>query len=215
MAQLGVESLDDKNLSKSLKTTNDNHIHETVKLMDSMRVRMSATYIVCFEDDTPESIRQAKIRLGNLGPIYTYFSILQPMPSTPQYHDMFERGLINDWNYRRWTGGYLVWKHPHIAPDEARELVQEMDRGINTPQFNVRLQREWKRINRMRERLQERQRNGMPVDMRARARVYYHPESHARLPPEEFAGSGVTAGSGGTVASGVTAASGITTAVTG
>ena len=199
MAQLGIESLDDTNLSKSLKTTHYNHIRDTVRLMDDMRVRLSATYIVCFEDDTPESIRRAKTQLGDLGPIYTYFSVLQPMPSTPQYFDMLNRGLINDWNFRRWTGGYLVWDHPHIKPDEARELVREMDLAINTPLYNKRLQREWKRIDRMRERLKERQLEGVTTDMRARARVYYHPESDAILPPEEFQAlqrvrAGLTAG---------------------
>lgn len=186
MAQLGVESLDDTNLTKSLKTTNYQNIQETVKLMDSLRIRMSATYIICFEDDTPESIRRGKHLLGDLGPIYTYFSVLQPMPGTPQFYDMQKRGLINDWNYRRWTGGYLVWDHPVIKPDEARELVREMDLGVNTPQHNTRLQREWARINRMRERLRERQLQGVKTDMRARARVYYHPDSEATLPATDF-----------------------------
>jgi hypothetical protein len=182
MAQLGVESLDDGNLSKSLKTTNLAHIRKTVQDMDDVGIRLSATYIVCFEDDTPESIRRAKSLLGDLGPIYTYFSVLQPMPGTPQYHDMNARGLINDWNYRRWTGGYLVWKHPVIRPDEARDLVREMDLAINTPQDNKRLKREWDRINRMRERMNKR--NGGIVDHRPRARVYYDPISTRALRAE-------------------------------
>lgn len=186
MAQLGVESLDDTNLSKAQKTTNYDHIQRTVQKMDDLRIRMSATYILGFEDDTPESIRRAKKLLGDLGPIYTYFSVLQPMPGTPQYYDMKKRNLINDWNFRRWTGGYLVWKHPVIKPDEARELVREMDLAINTPLYNRRLQREWKRIDRMRERLKERQIQGIKTDMRARARVYYHPDSQAELPAGEF-----------------------------
>lgn len=177
MAQLGIESLDDTNLSKSLKTTNFDHIHRTVRAMDAAKIRLSSTYILGFEDDTPDSIRRAKLRLGELGPIYTYFSILQPMPASPQYHDMLARGLINDWDFRRWTGGYLVWRHPVIRPDEARDLVREMDLAINTPQHNKRLEREWARINRMRERMNERQR--AVADQRPRARVYYAPTTAA------------------------------------
>jgi len=193
MAQLGVESLDDTNLTKSLKTTNLNHIRKTVQTMDSLRIRMSATYIICFEDDTPESIDRAKTLLGDLGPIYTYFGIMQPMPGTPQYNDMFKRNLINDWDFRRWTSSYLVWKHPVIEPAEARQLVRDMDVAINTPQYNKRLRLEWARINRMRERLKERElqgihreRQGALIDMRARARVYYHPDSITTLPATEF-----------------------------
>ncbi|HUX17775.1 MAG TPA: radical SAM protein [Acidithiobacillus sp.] len=182
MAQLGVESLDDTNLTRAHKTTNCTHIQDTVRQMVDLRIRLSATYIICFENDTPESIRRAKQLLGDLGPIYTYFSVLLPMPGTPQYYDMLKRNLITDWNFRKWTGGYLVWRHPVIQPDEARDLMREMDLAINTPQYNKRLQQEWTRIDRMRERLRHRERQGVVADMRARARVYYHPESHEELP---------------------------------
>lgn len=167
MAQLGIESLDDANLSKSLKSTNLHNIGRTIKTMDGLGIRLASTYMLCFEDDTPESIRRAKTVLGDLGPIYTYFSILQPMPGSPQYHDMRARGLITDWDFRRWTGGYLVWKHPVIRPDEARELLAEMEMAINTPQHNRRLDREWARITRMRQRMAERQGEKLQVG--------YHP----------------------------------------
>lgn len=186
MAQLGVESLDDANLTWAHKTTNCTHIRDTVRQMDDLRIRLSATYIIGFENDTPESIRRAKQRLGDLGPIYTYFMILLPMPGTPQYYDMLKRNLIKDWDFRKWTGGYLVWRHPVIQPDEARALLREMDLAINTPQYNKRLQREWTRINRMRERLLQRERQGESADMRARARVYYHPDSYAKLLTDRF-----------------------------
>ncbi len=175
MAQLGIESLSDTNLSKTLKTTNYGHIERTVKTMDALRIRLSATYMLCFEDDTVQSIRVAKAKLGDLGPIYTYFSIIQPMPGTPFFHDLHRRGLINDWDFRRWTGGYLVWKHPTIAPEEARELVREMDLAINTPLHNRRLKQEWDRIDRMRNRMSQRAKGEM-TDLKPEARVYFAPE---------------------------------------
>ncbi|MCK9364357.1 MAG: radical SAM protein [Syntrophales bacterium] len=186
MAQLGVESLNDVNLNLVQKTTNCAHIQETVRQMDDLRIRLSATYIIGFENDTPASIRRATQRLAELGPIYTYFSILLPMPGTPLYYNMLKRNLINDWDFRKWTGGYLVWKHPVIQPDEARDLVREVDLAVNTPQGNKRLLLEWARIDRMRERLRQREQQGMFTDMRARARVYYHPESLAQLPADSF-----------------------------
>lgn len=176
MAQLGIESLSDTNLSKSLKTTSFGQIERTVKTMEALKIRLSATYMLCFEDDTVQSIRLAKTKLGDLGPIYTYFSIIQPMPGTPFYHDLDRRGLINDWDFRRWTGGYLVWKHPSIAPEEARELVREMDLGINTPLFNRRLKQEWDRIDRMHERMRLRSKGELTAQLQPQARVYCAPE---------------------------------------
>lgn len=177
MAQLGVESLSDTNLSKSRKSTSFRHIEQTVRAMDDLKIRLSATYMLCFEDDTVDSIQEAKLKLGELGPIYTYFSIIQPMPGTPFFHDLNRRGLINDWDFRRWTGGYLVWRHPTISPDEARELVREMDLSINTPLHNRRLKHEWARIDRMRQRMRER--TGEAADLRPEARVYLPPGSAA------------------------------------
>jgi hypothetical protein len=98
------------------------------------------------------------------------------MPGTPFFDDLHRRGLINDWDFRRWTGGYLVWKHPTIAPEEARELVREMDRAINTPLHNKRLKQEWDRIDRMRERMRERNGGEVP-ELKPQARVYFAPEA--------------------------------------
>lgn len=162
MVQPGIESLDDVNLKSTLKNSNVEKIENMVQLLDDTGIRLSATYMICLENDTAASIRQAKYRLGQLGPIYTYFSVTQPMPGTPFYQSLNQRGLINDWDWRKWTGGYLVWKHPTISPEEARELLAEMDLAVNTPLHNRNLRREWNRIDQMKKRMEKR------ADMRGR-----------------------------------------------
>jgi hypothetical protein len=156
MVQPGIESLDDVNLDKHRKSATVAQIERAVEMLNEVGVRLSATYMICFEHDTAASIRQAQRRLAQLGPMYTYFSIVQPMPGTPFYEDLCGRGLIHDFDWRRWTNGYLVWKHPTISPEQARELLMEMESAVNTPLLNPMLRRDWKRIERLDRRLDRR-----------------------------------------------------------
>jgi hypothetical protein len=153
MVQPGIESLDDTNLAHHHKSTTVGNIERSVALLEETGIRLNATYMICFEHDTVEGLRRAQRRLGDLGPLYTHFNIVQPMPGTAFYDDLARRGLITDLDWRRWTNGYLVWKHPTIRPDEARELLLEMDQTVNTGVYNRNLRREWSRAERLQKRL--------------------------------------------------------------
>lgn len=157
--QIGIESLSDINLQKSRKASNLQMINKTVKRLLSQRVRVNATYMICFEDDTPETILQAKERLLNLGLTVTHFNIVIPMPGTSVFYDLQRRGLICDWNWSHWTGERLVWKHPYISPQEARELLAELDSDVNSPLYNVNLRKLWDRAEIMKRRAQLRQKS--------------------------------------------------------
>lgn len=147
--QLGIESLSDENLKRHRKASNLKKIEETINLLLSNRIRVNATYMVCFEEDTAESLREAKERLLNIGLTVTHFNIVIPMPGTPVYDDFNKRGLIHDWNWSHWTGERLVWKHPAISPDEARALLAELDSEVNSPLYNMNLRKQWDRAERM------------------------------------------------------------------
>ena len=54
-----------------------------------------------------------------------------------------------------------------------------MDLAINTPLFNLRLKKEWDRIDRMRERTRLRRGNGEMADLKPLARVYFDPEQES------------------------------------
>jgi len=47
-----------------------------------------------------------------------------------------KNNMICDWDWSHWTGNYLVWKHPVIAPEQAKELLAEMRSEVNSPRFN-------------------------------------------------------------------------------
>ncbi len=152
LVQVGIESLSDTNLKKTRKVSDVKRIENTISILNSLGIKVAATYMICFEDDTAESIREAKKRLCNLGLVITHFNIVIPMPGTSLYRDFYERDLISDWNWSHWTGERLVWKHPTISFEEARELLAEMDSEVNTPLYNAHLRKHWDRMEMIRKR---------------------------------------------------------------
>jgi hypothetical protein len=141
---LGLESLSDKNLVKTQRRAAYAEMYEVLRLLQTMKVTVTATYMICFEDDTPESIREAKKRIiGDLGVSVCLFNIVMPLPSTPMYWEYKQRNLIFDWEWSRWTGNHMVWRHPTIAPAEAKELLAEMRSEVNSPVHNPVVRRLW------------------------------------------------------------------------
>ncbi len=142
---VGLESLNDKNLEKTKRKTRQKFMEDTLKLLRQLNIGVTSTYMICFEDDTVESIREAKKKIIDLGIIVSLFNITVPLPGTPFYYQCKEQNMITDWNWSRWTGNHLVWKHPNIDPVTAKELLAEMRSEVNHPDYNPTLFKQWER----------------------------------------------------------------------
>ncbi|MBS3885666.1 MAG: radical SAM protein [Dethiobacter sp.] len=140
---VGLESLNDKNLIKTQRTTNQKFMERILNLLKRLNISVTSTYMICFEDDTEQSIREAKKKIIDLGITISLFNITTPLPGTPMYFDYKEKNLIWDWNWSHWTGNHLVWKHPVICPDKARELLAELRSEVNSPIYNPYLMQQW------------------------------------------------------------------------
>lgn len=134
---LGLESLNDVNLRKTKRKADINEMYHTMKLLQDLRIIITTTYMICFQDDTEVSIRNAKrMIIDELGVAVCLFNITMPLPGTPMYWEYKKNNMICDWDWSHWTGNYLVWKHPVIAPEQAKELLAEMRSEVNSPRFN-------------------------------------------------------------------------------
>jgi pyruvate-formate lyase-activating enzyme len=141
---LGLESLNDRNLIKTGRKANYREMCAVLKLLQQMKVTVTTTYMICFEDDTPETIKEAKKKIiDELGVTVSLFNITMPLPGTPLYWDYKDKGMIWDWDWTHWTGNHLVWNHPFIAPELAAELLAEMRSEVNNPEFNPNLKSIW------------------------------------------------------------------------
>lgn len=141
---VALETLNDATLDRVNRAMSRKLMVDTLKTLNKLRVTVTSTYIICFEEDTPKSIREAKREVIDLGVTFCLFNIYTPLPSTPLYQMFKRRQLINDWDWTHWTGEHLLWKHPCISPEEARELLTECRAEVNHPEFNRFNREEWK-----------------------------------------------------------------------
>ena len=141
---LGLESLNESNLTKTNRKARLKMMCDTLKLLRDLKIIVTTTYMICFEDDTVETIKGAKDKMINdLGVTVNLFNITMPLPGTPMYWEYKSKQLITDWEWSRWTGNYLVWKHPVISPETAKELLAELRGEVNSPVYNPNVRAIW------------------------------------------------------------------------
>ena len=140
---VSLESLNDKTLINTNRKARRKLMEKTLQLLYDLRVTVTSTYIICFEEDTRESILESKKAVVDLGVSFCLFNIYMPLPGTPVYYNFKKRGLINDFKWSHWTGNHLLWKHPTISPQEAQELLKECRTEINHPKYNKFNKMEW------------------------------------------------------------------------
>jgi radical SAM superfamily enzyme YgiQ (UPF0313 family) len=130
-AIIGIESFREANLQDISKRQDARSIESTIEEMVRLGLRTVGTYMLCHPNDTAESIRRDIQRLGSLGLFLAQVSILTPFPGTPLWTQLESRLIDRDWSH--YDIYHLVWKHNHIRPDEARDLVALAQTTINRP----------------------------------------------------------------------------------
>lgn len=123
-AHLGVESLNQESLANAHKQLDQNKTVQLLDLCSRHNMIIQAFYIIGFETDTVASIRQDIGRLKELDVDIAQIQVVTPYPRTPLRTEIDKRyGLLSD-NLSLYNSRNLVWRHPHIRPEEMRE-VQE------------------------------------------------------------------------------------------
>lgn len=140
---VALESLNDATLDRVKRKSRRKLMEETLRVLYDLRVTVTSTYIICFEEDTADSIHEDMKKIIDMGVTFCLFNIYMPLPATPVYYDFKERGLLNDFNWTHWTGNHLVWKHPNLSPLTAREILAELRANVNHPNINTFNREEW------------------------------------------------------------------------
>jgi radical SAM superfamily enzyme YgiQ (UPF0313 family) len=132
-AIIGVESFREHNLKTIEKRQRARNIERTINEMIRHNLRTVGTYMICYPEDTIESIMRDIERLSSLGLFLAQISILTPFPATPLWKQLEDQITDEDWNH--YDIYHLVWKHPCITPEEARELLTHGQTKINNPLY--------------------------------------------------------------------------------
>lgn len=130
-AIIGVESIRDANLHFVAKRERTDLIKETIRELSAHGCFPSGTYMLGFPGDTVESVQEDLRALESWGFFLMQFTILTPYPGTPLYKQLQPK--ITDQDWRHYDSYHLVWDHPSLSPEQARELLFQALRRINRP----------------------------------------------------------------------------------
>jgi radical SAM family protein len=132
---MGVESMRDKTLTDYRRGRLTSTNIRVIKEMKDNSCFVLGTYMFCHELDTKQSMRSDIEKLASLEIPAVLPVIFTPFAPTPLFQRYEER--IIDWNWNHWDDGHLVWKHPDVTPEEARNTLFECDSMCNTFSCNV------------------------------------------------------------------------------
>jgi radical SAM superfamily enzyme YgiQ (UPF0313 family) len=120
---LGLESFNQEVLEKINKKAEAEEIIKIVKELHERNIGIIGYYMIGFDNETPDSIKQDLKRLGELKIDATQICIITPLPETPLWDEISEKYGIFEKDYRKFNAKHLVWNHPTISPTEMEELL--------------------------------------------------------------------------------------------
>ena len=121
---IGIESMNRLSLKAVKKGETPTQTIALLRELESHNSYAIATYMICFDEDTAESIKEDVEKLKSFKSLYSLvFWIATPFPGTEYYDNVKQGGQIVDMNWKHYDVLHLVKKHPTISPKEARELL--------------------------------------------------------------------------------------------
>jgi radical SAM superfamily enzyme YgiQ (UPF0313 family) len=124
---IGFESLNQTNINKMGKVPNKTEQYvECIKALHDRDIGVMGTFIVGFDDDTPEVFDQlADFILANQ--LETAFTlILTPLPGTALFTDMDKAGRIFSKNWRDYDHGTVTFTPANMTPEELHEGMRHV-----------------------------------------------------------------------------------------
>jgi radical SAM superfamily enzyme YgiQ (UPF0313 family) len=130
-AIVGIESYRDKNVADVKKRDDVYNVRQTVRELISHGRRALGTFMVGFAEDSIEDMRFDIEQLNQEGLFACQLTLLTPFHGTRLYRQM--EHLIDEPDLSKHDLYNLVWKHPKMNRDEARDLLAWAQRRVNDP----------------------------------------------------------------------------------
>jgi len=131
-AHLGIESLNQGSLSGATKKIDQLDSSRLLERMKREHMFVQAFYILGFEQDTVQSVRDDIDRLAAFDIDVVQVQVLTPFPNTEQCASIKAKYGISDTNLSRYNARNLVWNHPHISAEDMRELQHWANRKLSS-----------------------------------------------------------------------------------
>lgn len=122
-AFIGIESFSHDIRESMKKITMD--IDSTIEFLRQVNEHLFLLgfFIIGYDSDTKESIKEQVKLLGSIGLDHTQIRILTPLPQTPLWYSIDEKYGIFETDWSKFDTTHLVWNHPNFKPSELREIL--------------------------------------------------------------------------------------------
>lgn len=121
-AHLGVESLNQRSLATADKKLNQSKTIQLLRLMSRHNLFVQSFYIVGFEDETVDTVKEDIRELARLDVDMAQVQVITPYPRTGMRDRIESEYGIHDHDLSHYNSRHLVWNHPHIEPAQMKEL---------------------------------------------------------------------------------------------
>jgi hypothetical protein len=113
---LGVESFDRETLLGMRKPHNRPELYEEiVRLCRKYGISSHFSTMIGYPHDRMTDIKRHVEILCSMGPTWSSFYVLCPIPGTDQYSQFLKEGLLSERNLDRFDTTCLTWRHPHLS----------------------------------------------------------------------------------------------------
>ncbi len=130
---IGVESFNRQTLIEAKKRQNrPDTYRDIVRLCSEHDIGSHFSNIIGFPNETEREVDEHLETLCALGPTWSSFYVLCPIPGTEQYDEFLADGLITEKNLDRFDTTCLTWRHPHFSRERLSELLYDCYRRFNS-----------------------------------------------------------------------------------
>ena len=121
---LGVESFDREILLGVRKPHNRPEVYEDiVRLCRKYGISSHFSTMIGYPHDRMADIQRHIDTLCAMGPTWSSFYVMTPIPGTEQYSDFLKQGLLSEHNLDRFDTTCLTWRHPHLSTEDLRSAL--------------------------------------------------------------------------------------------
>ncbi len=132
-ALTGIENLNQDTLDALGKNETIDEIVSAVKQLKKMNMFAVGYYMIGFPEETVPSIIRDIKKVAQLKLDITQLCVITPLPATPLWKETIEKYGIIDHDWHHYNAKHLVWNHPHIKPEQMREILLNAFKVVYPP----------------------------------------------------------------------------------
>lgn len=103
----------------------NNHQEKIIRYCNKIGIKVSAFYILGYEGDTIETVRNTIKYAIYLNTPLARFAISTPYPGTGFYEQLKKENRIVTEDYEKYTQFNLVYKHKNLSQEQLKKLLEE------------------------------------------------------------------------------------------